>query len=86
MRQLELASIVNGLKSEFSKAAVLDRKSVADRANGANLAALDMMLDGCETEMEVTGPLEQARALRSLAHELQGITGIIGGLAAPRQE
>ena len=83
MRQQELASMFSGLKSEFSKTSGLDRKSMGERANSANLAALDMLLDGCEPDVP-TATLDQARSFGALANELQEITGIIGDLAARR--
>jgi hypothetical protein len=85
MRQQELASIVSGLKSEFSKTPKLDRKSIGARANSANLAALDMLLDGCEPGEGTVQTLDQARSFGVLANELQEITGIIGDLAAARR-
>ncbi|MDF2369058.1 hypothetical protein [Sneathiella sp.] len=80
MRQQELASLVEGLKSEFDKAPRLNRKSIADRATGANLAALDLILETTETEQEGASRQEQAKTLKALSHEFKEISGIIGGL------
>lgn len=80
MRQAELASIVSGLKSDFSNTAELDQATLGDRANSANLAALDMVLDAEDT-ISAEGMLaDQARALKSLSGELRDITGVIAGL------
>ncbi|MBO0334478.1 hypothetical protein J0X12_12690 [Sneathiella sp. CAU 1612] len=80
MRQQELTSLVEGLKSEFSKAPRLNRKSIADRANGANIAALDLILETTSTEQEGPATREQAQTLKALSHEFKEISGILGGL------
>ncbi|MEX1034842.1 MAG: hypothetical protein WDZ54_02720 [Sneathiella sp.] len=81
MRQTELASMVDGLKIEFSNACELDRKSIAERANGASLAALDLLLDDVEAVDDIPTSREQAKNLRTLSNEFRDITGVIGSLA-----
>ena len=81
MRQQELVSLVEGLKSEFTKAPRINRKSIADRANGTNLAALDLILDASDMEQEGGSRKEQAKTLKALSHEFKEISGIITGLA-----
>jgi len=81
MRQQELASIVDDLKSEFSKAPRLNRKSIADRANNANLAALDLILDGADGQQDGPSTREQARTLKALSNEFTEIGDVISGLA-----
>ncbi|MZR30993.1 hypothetical protein [Sneathiella litorea] len=82
MRQQEMATLVEGLKSEFSKAPRLNRKSIADRATGTNIAALDLILETTGTEQEGPATREQAQTLKALSHEFKEISGIIDGLGA----
>ncbi|WP_340150102.1 hypothetical protein [uncultured Sneathiella sp.] len=81
MRHTELTSIVDGLKTEFSNACELDRKSIAGRANGACLAALDLLLDDAEAVDDIPTLNEQAQSMRTLSDEFRDITGVIGKLA-----
>ncbi|MBL4667598.1 MAG: hypothetical protein JKY04_09480 [Sneathiella sp.] len=80
MIQAELHSLVSDFKSDFSKSPKMSRKTVADRANMANLAALDML---AETVSEKnTGTLQsKARSIGNLSRELGEITGIVGNLS-----
>ncbi|MCG8494241.1 MAG: hypothetical protein MI743_21715 [Sneathiellales bacterium] len=84
MQQAELRSLVDGLKADISKPSKLDQKTVADRANMANLAALEML---AETVAEKnTDPLdEKARDLHTLSRELGEITGVIEKLDKNRK-
>ncbi|MFC4270844.1 hypothetical protein GQF03_03850 [Sneathiella chungangensis] len=77
MRQQELASLVEGLKTEFSKAPRLNRRSISDRATGANLAALDLLLDSAKAVEEAPGKTEQARTLKALSNEFTEISDVI---------
>ena len=81
MRQQELASLVEGLKSEVTKAPRINRKSIADQANGTNIAALDLILDATDREQEGESRKEQAKTLKALSHEFKEISGILAGLA-----
>jgi hypothetical protein len=80
MRQQELASLVEGLKSEFAKAPRINRKSIADRAGDTNLAALDLILDASDSEQEGGSRKEQAKTLKALSHEFKDISGTLAGL------
>ena len=81
MQQAELVSIVNGLKADFETPGKLDGKSVGDRADSANTAALDMLLEICGQSEEGTSMLEQAQTLKALSQEFNDITQVIEGLA-----
>ena len=76
MQQVELQSLVDGLKADISKPAHLDRKTVADRSNMANLAALELL---AETVMEKNPASfsQKAADLRGLSKELGEITQIV---------
>ncbi len=79
MHQLELEEIVNGLKADISRPAGLDRKTVADRANMANAAALAMLTETVAEKNDA--PLAaKAADLRMLARELGDITDYIATL------
>ncbi|MEP3244938.1 MAG: hypothetical protein ABJN40_12325 [Sneathiella sp.] len=76
MQQAELKSLVDGLKADISKPAKFDRKTVADRANMANLAALEMLTETV-AEKNAAPLTEKAGDLHGLARELGDITGFI---------
>ncbi|MFT6558284.1 MULTISPECIES: hypothetical protein [Sneathiella] len=76
MQQAELRSLVDGLKADISKPAKLDRKTVADRANMANLAALEMLTETV-AEKNTMPFKDKASDLHSLSKELGEITGFI---------
>ncbi len=79
MLQAELHSLVDGIKSDFSKPKQVDRKTVADRSNMANLAALEML---AETVMEKNPATfsDKASDLKTLSEELGEITDFGGKL------
>jgi len=79
MHQVELEALVSDLKSDFSKTPTMSRKTVADRANMANLAALDMLAETVAEKNSGT-LLEKARSMSNLSKELGEITGIVGKL------
>ncbi len=79
MQQAELKSLVDGLKADISKPTKLDRKTVADRANMANLAALEMLTETV-AEKNTAPQMEKAGDLHRLAGELGDITGFIEDL------
>ena len=80
MRQAELASIVHGLKSDFSAPDSLDRKTIGSRANNANLAALDMLVDYCEAAVSEASLQSQAGSLKELSNELCDIVTVVEDL------
>jgi len=82
MRQAELASIVHGLKSDFSAPNGLDRKTVGSRANNANLAALEMLVDSCDAAGSETSLHSQAHSLKELSNELWDIARVVEDLGA----
>lgn len=79
MQQVELQSLVKGLKADFKKTTQLSRKTVADRANLANLAALEMLVETV-AEKNAVPYLEKGQGLQSLAQELSEITGFVEDL------
>jgi len=81
MQQVELGSLVSDLKSDFSKSVKVDRKTVADRANMANLAALDMLSETV-AEKNTDSFLVKARDLAGLSRELGEITGFVEELGS----
>ncbi len=85
MQQVELKSLVSDLKSDFSKSTRINRKTVADRANMANVAALEMLSDTV-AEKNTNTFLERARNLRSLNSELNEITNILEDLGSRSQK
>ncbi len=79
MRQVELHSLVSDFKADVSKSTKASRKNVADRANIANLAALDMLAETV-AEKNTDSLSKKARDLHSIARELHEITGIVENL------
>ncbi|PHQ70630.1 MAG: hypothetical protein COB93_05060 [Sneathiella sp.] len=86
MGQAELASIVSELKSDFSAPSNMDVKSVGDRANSANLAALDFLVDCCEDVDPAATMVSHAQTLRMLSREFQEISKVVGDLGAPSKK
>ncbi|WP_169568725.1 hypothetical protein [Sneathiella limimaris] len=81
MQPVELKSLVNEFKGDFSGDASVDRKTVADRANMANSAALDMLAD-LVSDKNSTSFLEKGRQLHSLTAELGDITEVVEELGS----
>jgi|TARA_R110002072_G_scaffold34317_2_gene102792 hypothetical protein len=82
MRQQDLTAIVEGLKAEFSNSPRLNRKSVADRATAANLAALDLMLESSDADKGAPARRENAKTLKALSHEFVDVSTAIRSLSA----
>lgn len=76
MQQVELKSLVSDLKTDFSTKTRVNRKTVADRANVANIAALAMLSDTV-AEKNTQSFTQKARELRSLARELGEMTDFV---------
>lgn len=76
MQQAELHMLVDGLKADFSKTNEVDRKTVADRSNMANLGALDMLAETV-LEKNIASFTDKATALRGLSDELGEITDFV---------
>ncbi|MEH6403209.1 MAG: hypothetical protein V7750_07550 [Sneathiella sp.] len=79
MQRAELGSLVKGLKADFNKTPQLNRKTVGDRANLANLAALEMLVETV-AEKNAVSFSEKGRGLQNLAKELSEITGFVEDL------
>lgn len=79
MHQAELHSLVSDLKTDCSKSPKISRKTVADRANMANLAALDMLAETVSEKKSDTWQ-SKARSIGMLSKELGDITGVVGNL------
>ena len=76
MQQVELKSLVSDLKTDFSKKTRVNRKTVADRANVANIAALEMLSDTV-SEKKPQSFANKAKELRSLSQELAEMTDFV---------
>lgn len=81
MRQVQQTSIVSDLKSEILAANNPDQATVADRANAANLAALDMLMDTDSTPFEESRFLDDAKSLRFLSCEVREMAQVIEDLS-----
>ena len=76
MQQAELKTLVDEFKTDFSTSSRLNRKTVADRSNMANLAALDLLADTV-AEKNAKSLTDKARELRGLSAELGDITSFV---------
>jgi hypothetical protein len=74
MGQPELSTFVTGLKTDIKQGNKLDRKTVADRSNMANMSALDFLLEMADAKKEASSSIENARDMFHLADELHEIT------------
>jgi hypothetical protein len=81
MQQVELKSLVSDFKTDFSKKSRVNRKTVADRANVANIAALAMLSDTVAEKNE-SSFLAKAKELRSLTTELGEMTDFLQDLSS----
>jgi len=81
MPQVEHATIVSDLKSEILAVRSPDQKTVGDRANAANLAALDMLIDGTDLSKGKKPLLAEAENLRNLSREVREMTEVIDELS-----
>jgi hypothetical protein len=81
MPQVEHATIVSDLKSEILAVRSPDQKTVGDRANAANLAALDMLIDGTDLSKGKKTLLAEAENLRNLSREVREMTEVIDELS-----
>ncbi|MBL4739634.1 MAG: hypothetical protein JKY12_01490 [Sneathiella sp.] len=79
MQQAELQSLVKGLKADFKKPTQQNRKTIGDRANLANLAALEMLVETV-AEKNAVSFSEKGDSLQNLAKELSELTGFIDDL------
>ena len=73
MGQPELSTYVTGLKTDVKQASQLDRKTVAERANMANISALDFLLDITDVKKTPIASQDAARDMFHLADELNEI-------------
>lgn len=81
MPQVEHATIVSDLKSEILAVRSPDQATVGDRANAANLAALDMLIDGTDFSKGKKTLLAEAEILRNLSGEVREMTEVIDELS-----
>ncbi len=81
MQQVELKSLVSDFKTDFSKKSRVNRKTVADRANVANIAALAMLSDTVAEKSEGSF-LSKAKELKSLTAELGEMTDFLQELGS----
>ncbi|MEH6525200.1 MAG: hypothetical protein V7723_03940 [Sneathiella sp.] len=81
MRQVEQASIVSDLKTEILAVRSPDQATVGDRANAANLAALDMLIDRTDLSKGEKTLLADAEDLRNLSQEVREMTQVIDELS-----
>jgi pyridoxal biosynthesis lyase PdxS len=79
MPQVRQPSNVSGLKSEILAAKNADQATVADRANAANLVALDMIIDANSRSSGESSFLIDARSLRNLSDEIKEMEQVIQG-------
>ncbi len=82
MGQPDLDTYVTGLKTDVKQGSQLDRKTVADRANMANMSALDFLLDMADAKKEVSSSTDAARDMFHLADELHEITDFFDSRSA----
>jgi exonuclease VII large subunit len=83
MQQVELHSLVSDLKADVSASTETDRKTVADRANMANLAALDMLAETIAEKNSDTYA-QKAQSLKDISREMHEITDIVENLGRRR--
>ncbi|USG60025.1 hypothetical protein NBZ79_12640 [Sneathiella marina] len=81
MRQAEHATIVSDLKSEILAVGSPDKATVGERANAANLAALDMLIEGTDLSSGKKTMLAEAQTLRDLSREVREMTQVIDDLS-----
>ncbi|WP_025898525.1 hypothetical protein [Sneathiella glossodoripedis] len=79
MQQVELKSLVSDFKTDFSSKSRVNRKTVADRANVANIAALAMLSDTV-SEKNTDSFLAKAKEMKSLTAELGEMTDFLEDL------
>jgi|GEM_PF-5384932 len=79
MQRAELQTLVKGLKADFEKPSQLNRKTIGDRANLANLAALEMLVETV-AEKNAVPYSDKGQSLQNLAKELSEITGFVDDL------
>lgn len=79
MQQAEIKTLVDDFKTDFSNSSRLNRKTVADRSNITNLAALDLLADTV-AEKNTKSLAEKARELQNLSSELGDITSFMEDL------
>lgn len=81
MRQVDHATIVSDLKSEILAVKSPDQATVGDRANAANLAALDMLIEAADFSKNKKSLHADARNLHDLSRELHEMTQVIEQLS-----
>lgn len=74
MGQPELNSYLSELKADAKQGSELDSKTVAERANMANMSALDFLLDMADVKKDAPVSGDAARDMFHLADELNEIT------------